>query len=102
VPHPNDPDSRPAGPSRPLDVLPGGETLALDGSTVADPETGLPVPAAVLRLPAWRLRELAATLQFASGVLTLAARHGTHLPTEFDLSTSLAEAGHALAAHRPN
>lgn len=56
----SEPSHDPA-PSR--QVLPGGETIEIDGSTVADPETGRPIPAAVLRLPAWRLRELAAALE---------------------------------------
>jgi hypothetical protein len=77
-------------------VLPGGETIQLDGSTIADPETGQPVPAAVLRLPAWRLHEVAAALGTWSRVQTLVLTEGAHLPTETFLSDGLAAAGQAI------
>jgi hypothetical protein len=72
-------------------VLPGGETLTVDGSTVADPETGEPVPAAVLRLPAWRLQELSAALHLWSEVLTLTTSPAAALPDEQRLAAALAE-----------
>jgi hypothetical protein len=89
VAHPND-------LGRPAHVLPGGESLDLDGSTVTDPETGRPVPAAVLRLPAWRLQEVAAALHVWSRMQTLFITEGAHLPTETALATSLAAAGETI------
>jgi hypothetical protein len=84
----------PAGARR---VLPGGETIEIDGSTVTDPETGQPAPAAVLRLPVWRLRELAAALDAWTHTLTLVSAQATHLPTEHALSHALAGTAHSLA-----
>jgi hypothetical protein len=91
--HPNDPTSRPAGP---VQVLPGGETITVDGSTVADPETGVPVRAAVLRLPAWRLRDLSAALRLWSTTLTFFAAEPATLPTETALATALAATADTL------
>lgn len=52
----------PIHPAGTRQMLPGGETIEIDGSTVTDPETGQPAPVALLRLPIWRLHELAAAL----------------------------------------
>lgn len=86
----------PPPPTRPTIVLPGGETLTVDGSTVPDPETGEPVPAAVLRLPAWRAQELSAALQLWSQILTLTSSPAAALPDEQLLATALAELAPAL------
>ena len=88
--HPNHPHSHP------VEVLPGGETLTIDGSTVPDPETGLPVPVAVLRLPVWRLYELAAALNLWTRVQTLLTTDGAHLPTEMPLADHLLDTAHTL------
>ena len=80
-------------PSR--QVLPGGETIEIDGSTVADPETGQPTPAAVLRLPAWRLRELAAALEAWTATHALLTTT-MHLPIELALSRALTGTAEAL------
>jgi hypothetical protein len=78
-------------------ALPGGETLTIDGSTVLDPETGYPVPAAVLRLPVWRAEELAAALHLWSQILTLVDSPDAALPDEQPLATALADLAPALA-----
>jgi hypothetical protein len=80
----------------PAEILPGGETLTVDGSTVADPETGQPVPAAVLRLPAWRTKELAAALDLWNQLQTLVLTAGAHLPSEAALASRLSAAGETL------
>jgi hypothetical protein len=90
VAHPSDPD-------RSVDVLPGGETLALDGSTIADPETGQPVPAAVLRLPTWRLQELAAALHIWNRMQTLFTTEGAHLPMETALADRVTVAAESIS-----
>jgi hypothetical protein len=82
-------------------VLPGGETIEIDGSTVTDTETGQPAPAATLRLPAWRLRELAAALDAWTTTLTLVTA-AMHLPTERALSTALASTAHTLTRRQPH
>jgi hypothetical protein len=83
-------------PSHAVEALPGGETLTVDGSTVTDPETGRPVPAAVLRLPAWRAHELSAALRLWSATLTFFADEPAALPTETELATVLATTAAAL------
>jgi hypothetical protein len=93
--------TQPNDPIRSVHVLPSGEVLDLDGSTVVDPETGLPVPAAVLRLPVWRLAELAAALDIWSRAQTLIITEGAHLPTETTLSAHLAAASRALSGDQP-
>lgn len=66
-------------------ALADGGTLTIDGSTIPDPDTGQPVPAATLRLPAWRLRDIATTLSFwTAAIATLASR-----PDETDLCQAL-------------
>jgi hypothetical protein len=85
----------PTDPRHARQTLPGGETIEIDGSTVTDPETGHPAPAAVLRLPVWRLRELAAALDAWTHTLTLATAV-MHLPTERTLSHALATTAHTL------
>jgi hypothetical protein len=83
-------------PGGPAEVLPGGETLGVDGSTVPDPETGRPVPAAVLRLPPWRATEVAAALQLWSRVQALVLTDGAHLPDEATLAGQLSAIGARL------
>lgn len=83
-------------PGGTVEVLPGGETLTVDGSTVADPETGQPVPVAVLRLPAWRAREVAAALGVWHQLQTLVLTSGAQLPAEAALAGRLAAVGDAL------
>jgi hypothetical protein len=87
-------------PGSSVQVLPGGETIEIDGSTVVDPETGQPAPAAVLRLPVWRMRELAAALDVWTRTLTLVTAEGAHLPTEGPLSAILHDTANAIA-YRP-
>jgi hypothetical protein len=92
----------PIHPASSRQVLPGGETIEIDGSTVTDPETGQPAPAALLRLPIWRLRELAAALDAWTHTLTLVTSTDVmHLPTEHDLSHALGNSAHALAYPQP-
>jgi hypothetical protein len=88
--------AHPNHPAHPVETLPGGGTLTLDGSTVPDPETGQPVPAALLRLPAWRLAELAAALNTWAHVQTLVLTDGARLPTETPLALRLATAAPTL------
>jgi hypothetical protein len=83
-------------PGGTVEVLPGGETLAVDGSTVADPETGQSVPVAVLRLPAWRAREIAAALELWSRLQTLMLTSGAQLPDEAALAGRLGAVGDVL------
>jgi hypothetical protein len=97
-----EPIYRRTGPDRSTEVLPGGETIEIDGSTVTDPETGQPAPAAVLRLPVWRLRELAATLDTWTQTLTLVTTRAAHLPTEDALSLALNNAAHTLTHPQPH
>jgi hypothetical protein len=87
----------PAAPRSRRQVLPGGETIEIDGSTITDPETGQPAPVAILRLPIWRLRELAAALNAWTHTLSLVT-DAIHLPAEHDLSHALAATAHTLAA----
>jgi hypothetical protein len=96
--HPNDPVPDRSHPA--VTVLPTGETVTLDGSTVADPESGEPVPAAVLRLPVWRLHDLAAALSVWTRVQTLVLTDGVHLPTELPLADHLVEAAEVLSGRR--
>ena len=84
--------------NHPTHTLPGGETLTLN-ATIPDPETGHPVPTAVLRLPAWRLHELATALTLWTHIHTLITTEA-HLPTETDLANHLHQAAHALTTHR--
>jgi hypothetical protein len=86
-------------PPRITRTLPGGEILTLGGRTIPDPETGRPVPAATLHLPAWRLRELARALHLWSHIQTMIITQA-HLPTETDLADHLAGAASALTTHR--
>jgi hypothetical protein len=88
MPHPNH-------PTAPTQTLPGGETLTLDDTTIPDPETGHPIPAAVLRLPAWRLHELATALHHWNRIHTMITT-AAHLPTETDLANHLTHAAHTL------
>jgi hypothetical protein len=76
--------------------LADGGTLTIDGSTIPDPETGQPIPAATLRLPAWRLRDLAGTLSFWSATAAALASHAD----ETDLGQVLA-LGAALLTPAP-
>jgi hypothetical protein len=85
------------GTGRSVRVLPGGETLEIDGSTIIDPETGQPAPAAVLRLPVWRLTELAAALAGWTDAMALFNRPTAQLPDETELSQTLQGAATALA-----
>lgn len=82
---------------RAVRVLPGGETIEIDGSTVVDPETGQPAPVAVLRLPVWRLSELAAALDGWTEAMALFNGRAAQLPDETDLSRTLQAAAIALA-----
>ena len=88
-------------PNHPVQTLAGGETLTLDNTTTPDPETGNPVPTAVLRLPAWRLHELATALQIWSRIHTMITTHAD-LPAETDLADHLTHAAHALTTHPPH
>jgi hypothetical protein len=80
-------------------VLEGGETVEVDGSTVADPETGRPVPVVVLRLPEWRVREVAAALELWGRVQALVGGEGGRLPEEGALARGLVVAGEALGVN---
>jgi hypothetical protein len=78
-------------------ALADGGTLTIDGTTIPDPDTGQPVPAATLRLPAWRLRDLATTLSFWSATIaTLASR-----PNEIDLCHALTTGADLLTPPTP-
>jgi hypothetical protein len=92
---PGDP-GRPAGVLMVAHVLPFGETIEIDGSTVDDPETGEPRPAAVLRLPADRLRRVAGALDLWHCVRTLVTDRGLGL-IEAELSAALVAAADTLA-----
>jgi hypothetical protein len=94
MPHPNH-------PAPPTQTLPGGETLTLDNTTIPDPETGHLVPAATLRLPAWRLRELAATLHRYNRIHTIISAE-PQPSTETDLAQHLTQAAHALTGGQPH
>jgi hypothetical protein len=71
-------------------LLADGGALTVDGSTIPDPETGQPVPAATLRLPAWRLRDLAAALSSWSATVAALTNHHAWPPDETELSQALA------------
>jgi hypothetical protein len=91
-------EARPAEPPAVVmaeHVLPGGETIEIDGSTVDHPETGEPQPAAVLRLPLGRVRGLAEALDRWNRVYALVTDRGFDLIEE-ELSTALAEAADTL------
>ena len=85
-------------PSSVTTVLPTGETITVDGSTVTDPETGRRIPAAVVRLPAWRAAEMAAALAAWTRVQAIVLAEGAQLPTEARLPGVLAEAAQDLSA----
>jgi hypothetical protein len=76
-------------------VLPGGETIAIDGSTVDHPETGEPCPAVVLRLPLDRVRGVAEALDLWNRVYALVTDRGFDLIEE-ELSSALADAADIL------
>jgi hypothetical protein len=79
-------------------TLADGGTLTIDGTTIPDPDTGQPVPAAPLRLPAWRLRDLATTLtSWTTAVATLVNRYDWP-PDETDLCQALTAGADLLAA----
>ena len=99
---PPSPDPAPLpDPAPPLHVLASGETITVDGSTIADPETGRPVPAAVLRLPSWRLRELAAALTLWTRTLDLITTAGADLPFEHELAAALSHTAQTVAPTAP-
>jgi hypothetical protein len=77
-------------------ALADGGTLTVDGSTVPDPDTGEPVPAATLRLPAWRLRDIATTLSSWTAATALLADRYDWPPDETDLSQALADSADVL------
>jgi hypothetical protein len=84
-------------PARYVRPLADGGTLTVDGSTIPDPDTGEPVPAATLHLPAWRLRDIATTLtSWTAAVAILANRHDWP-PDETDLCHALAAGADVLA-----
>ena len=80
-------------------VLDSGEILTL-GGTVPDPESGRAVPAAVLRLPHWRLRELSAALTGWAHVLAYVGAAHDRLPDESDLA-ALLDAAHTRLTDDP-
>jgi hypothetical protein len=81
---------------REVQLLPGGEVITIDGTTIPDPETGEPVPAATLRLPAWRATELSAALTLWTTVHDLVISDAAALPTETALARALATTAEAL------
>ena len=82
-------------------TLADGGTLTIDGSTIPDPDTGQPVPAATLRLPAWRLRDLATTLtSWTAAVATLVSRYDWP-PDETDLCQALTTGADLLTPPPP-
>jgi hypothetical protein len=78
-------------------ALADGGTLTIDGSTIPDPDSGHPVPAATLRLPAWRLRDLATTLSFWSATITTLVSR----PNETDLCQALTTGADLLTPPPP-
>ena len=82
-------------------VLESGETVTVNGETVPDPETGELVPAAVLRVPLWRLAELADALTLWSVLLAVFTEAASSLPTEEVLAETLRQANHRLAVRQP-
>jgi hypothetical protein len=84
---------------REVQLLPGGEVLTIDGTTIPDPETGKPVPAAVLRLPVWRATELSAALTLWTAIQEIVLSDAAALPTETDLAEALTATATALEAH---
>jgi hypothetical protein len=87
-----------ATPNHHTQTLAAGETLTLDNTTIPDPETGQPIPTATLRLPTWRLRELAATLTLCEQIHTLITQ--AQLPNETDLAHHLTAAAYTLSTSR--
>ena len=81
---------------REVQLLPGGEVITIDGTTIPDPETGQPVPAATLRLPAWRASELSAALTLWTAVQEIVLSDAAALPTETDLAVALAGTADSL------
>jgi hypothetical protein len=77
-------------------VLPGGGVIEVDGSTVADPQTGEPVPAVVLRLPVWRLAALAGALDMWNRVQALVEVGGRCVPADDGLGAALTQAAETL------
>jgi hypothetical protein len=84
---------------RRVQLLPGGEVITIDGSTVPDPETGHPVLAATLRLPVWRAAELSAALTLWTAVQEIVLSDAAALPTETDLAAALATTAQTLRSH---
>ena len=82
--------------------LEDGGTVSLDGATVADPDTGQPVPAATLLFPAWRLRDVSRALRGWSATAALMATSADWPPDESDLATTLAVTANVLdPSHAP-
>ena len=70
--------------------LEDGGALVLEGATVTDPDTGRPVPAATLHLPAWRLRDVSRALRGWSVTAAQFAMSADWPPDESDLADALA------------
>ena len=77
-------------------VLEDGGTVSLSGATVADPDTGEPVPAATLLLPAWRLRDLSRALRGWSATTALVAMSADWPPDETNLADALTTTANLL------
>jgi hypothetical protein len=78
-------------------VLAGGGVIEVGGSTVDDPETGEPVPAAVLRLPLWQLTAVAGAVDMWNRVSALVTVSGGCVPADDGLGAALTWAADALA-----
>ena len=94
--------SNPTGPHPHYShALADGGTVSLSGATVADPDTGEPVPVATLLLPAWRLRDLSRALRGWSATTALVAMSADWPPDETDLADALAATANVLEPARP-
>ena len=76
--------------------LADGGTLTIDDSTIPDPETGAPVPAATLRLPVWRMRDVSDALSSWTTTTQALALSADWPPDETDLSAALADGADVL------
>ena len=81
-------------------AMDSGEVVEVDGSTLLDDDSGQPVPAVVLRMPAWRAHALGHVLASWNEAVDLFEAATTVSLDEFDLAWALHAASAAVGDQR--